>query len=213
MKNIANQKFGKLTAINAVGKESGGLYIWLCKCDCGAEALVNGKKLRRGITKSCGCLTVYRNNFRHGYSHTKEHNTWIGMRQRCSNENNKRFKDYGGRGISVCDRWKNSFENFIKDMGYAPTPKHTLERINVNGGYEPTNCKWATIKEQANNKTVNVFVDIDGVIKTVKQWSEKLNVSQYSVRSRISRGWDAKKAIVTPFRKISNSKKGNTKCL
>lgn len=130
----------------------------ICKCDCGNIITTRLSSVKSGNTKSCGCYKneitkkIGLNNKKHGMSFSKEHNSWKSMKDRCLNTNHIFYKNYGGRGIKVCDRWINSFENFYQDMGKRPLGK-TLDRINVNGNYEPSNCRWATIEEQNKNKS------------------------------------------------------------
>lgn len=144
--DITGQTYNKLTAIEYSG---GGK--WKCLCECGNYTNVKRGDLARNHTKSCGCLAV-ENAKTHGKRDSKEYNSWHGMKNRCLNENHVHYKHYGGRGITVCDEWKDSFENFYKDMGDKPTPQHSIDRINVNGNYTPENCRWATKKEQSLNK-------------------------------------------------------------
>ncbi len=134
---------------------------WLCKCDCGKVISVQAYNLRSGQTKSCGCYHKERTSetsTTHGMSRfpdgtiRPEFNAWVGMKTRCYNKNNRAYDRYGGRGIEVCDRWRNSFENFFEDMGPRPSPKHSIDRIDVNGDYEPSNCRWATDTIQARNQ-------------------------------------------------------------
>lgn len=153
--NTIGKIFGRLTVIEFNGRNKHNNLLFLCKCSCGKIISVMGCKLRDGNTKSCGCLNKYivkKVNSKHGDSFSVEYKTWCRMKNRCYNKNNPKYKYYGGRGITVCDRWLNSYENFLEDMGRKTTTKHTLDRINVNGNYEPSNCKWSTWKEQANNK-------------------------------------------------------------
>lgn len=151
LKNIAGQKFGRLTALSVESKSPTGVW-WKCSCDCGASAIIEGRSLRNESTRSCGCLAMEvakTASKTHGMTGTSTHNIWMGMRQRCENPSNKRYKDYGGRGIVVCKRW-HIFENFLKDMGERPSGL-SIERKNNNKGYCKSNCKWATRIEQANN--------------------------------------------------------------
>lgn len=169
---------------------------WHCKCDCGRMCIAYGQDLRRGKFKSCGCLNAER-IFKHGQSRTKEYRTWLTMRQRCENPKNAAFQFYGGSGILVCERWK-EFENFRADMGEAPTPKHTIDRIAGTKGYEPGNCRWATYAEQNRNITRNVWVEIDGVSKVVQDWCKEFGIGRKTVETRVRNGWDLIEALRTP---------------
>jgi hypothetical protein len=162
---IAGQKFNRLTATKRVGTTKDNKAIWLFECDCGRATLVTAKEVKRGHVKSCGCLqreAVVRLNVKrktHGMKGTPEYQAWASMKNRCTNPKDKVFEDYGSRGITVCDRWMESFENFIIDMGPRPIgttfggkPEYSLDRINNDGNYEPGNCRWATRKQQTNNR-------------------------------------------------------------
>lgn len=152
--DLIGQRFGMLAVtgrwpINA----EDGTAVWECRCDCGNSKLVRGKNLRRGLSQSCGCQMWPQT---HGHaphaSCSKEYTAWKMMRRRCYNERADNFPRYGGRGIRVCDAWRESFQAFLDDVGFAPSPKHSIDRIDVNGNYEPGNVRWATPVEQSRNQ-------------------------------------------------------------
>jgi len=161
--NLIGQKFGRLTPIEKIQIKY--CTKWRCKCECGNEVTIIQGDLRRGHTKSCGCLSnenrikVGLNNLIHGnarkHNRSKEFTAWISMKQRCYDPNYHNFERYGGRGIKVCQRWLDSFENFLNDVGKAPEDEYTLDRINNDGNYEPKNVRWATWEEQNNNQSTS----------------------------------------------------------
>lgn len=194
-KHIADKRgqvFGRLTVIEYAGKNYHSESQWLCKCDCGKEVVVLTGQLMAGQVKSCGCLKIEVDRTRsrtHGKTGTRLFNIWQGMRARCNNPNETSYKYYGARGITVCHEWDLSFETFYNWSvlnGYRSDL--TIDRINVNGNYEPSNCRWATIKQQANNTSKNHIIVIDGVSKTISEWSDCSGVKWTTIKERWRRG-------------------------
>lgn len=178
---------------------------WRCRCICGNITTVRHGGLRNGNTRSCGCLSKEvssRISYKHGKSHTKEHNVWRKMIGRCSNPNVQKYHCYGGRGINVCERWTNSsgFVNFLSDMGERPSDKHSIDRIDNNGNYEPSNCKWVT--NQHRNKRTNRVLTLNGESKCMAEWSEITGIRGATILTRLKLGWSEEKAITTPARKM-----------
>lgn len=162
--DIANERFGSLVALKRLDKKRNGSYVWLCRCDCGKDTEVTVKELRSGNTRSCGCLRnklISAINFQHGNACSEKksrlYNVWVGMRQRCNDPNHKSYMSYGGRGIRVCEEWSNytAFELWAMNNGYNPDAEYgecTIDRIDVNGDYEPSNCRWVPIAVQNKNR-------------------------------------------------------------
>lgn len=165
--DLTGLKFGRLSVMDKIVPPK-GRTLFVCVCDCGEQVTLNGSDLQSGNTVSCGCYRKEKmatSNLKHGATangkHTGAYRSWTTMKSRCYNEDNNRFYAYGGRGIVVCDRWLESFENFLSDMGDRPEGC-TVDRIDVNGNYDPQNCRWATTVEQAKNQRTNVWYELDG---------------------------------------------------
>lgn len=163
VKNLLGNRYGKLVAVKYLGI----VYRyarWECKCDCGGTIEVRSSHLILGDTTHCGCIPHTNKTHGERQARSKEYAAWCGMKGRCYRLNHPRYKDWGGRGIRVCDRWINSYENFLADMGRAPSPTHSIDRINNDGNYEPGNCRWATVQEQNKNKRKKKSPRFSGVL-------------------------------------------------
>lgn len=197
--NLTGQRFGRLTVVSEAERR-GGRVAWACLCDCGAETVAIACNLTRGHTLSCGCLhreITAERHVTHGQSHTPEYKVWRGMRNRCENQNDAAYPDYGGRGIKVCERWK-SFERFLSDMGARPDGM-TIERNDVNGDYSPENCRWATMKEQQSNRRDTIRIAIGDRVQPLKLWCEELGVAYKKVHLRLTRyGYELNRALDLP---------------
>lgn len=178
--DLIGQRFERLLIVKFIGVEKQGAR-WECKCDCGKTTNAIGKQLRIGNVKSCGCFkndNIRLRSMKHGYANkTAEYRAWGHIKSRCYNPNVYNYNNYGGRGIAMCDRWLNSFENFLLDMGERPSAKHSIDRINSNGDYEPSNCKWSTTKEQSRNLRTNHWIKYDGERLILSDWANKLNAT------------------------------------
>lgn len=201
-KDITGQKFGKLTVLELVTKSGAVTHLWRCACDCGGETVAQGGALRGGKSKSCGCLQL-QSATKHGMYGTPAYESWRQMKGRCLNEKHEAYPDYGGRGITVCDRWMD-FANFYADMGAKPKRK-SLDRIDNNGNYEPGNCRWTNFVTQNNNRRSSRFLTIDGKTKTVTEWIRKSGLPRHVVWNRLRTGWEPKDAISVPL--VSGSPK------
>lgn len=171
--DLIGQTFGRWNVVARAGRSRSGEPLWTCKCSCGTTRDVIGNRLKRGATKSCGCASLEAAVIatkKHGMWNTPEYRAWQQLKKRCLNPRDKDFPDYGGRGIKVDQRWVESFESFYNDMGPRPSKMHSIDRKDVDGNYEPTNCRWATRKEQQNNRRTpkNNKSGIAGVLRVKK---------------------------------------------
>ena len=191
----SGEKYGRLTLLSSFVEKQ--RRYWLCRCACGKEKAVLQQALKNGNTKSCGCLQK-ESRFVHGGYYLPEYQVWCGMKRRCYRLKAGDYKDYGGRGIRVCERWRNSFPNFLEDMGSRPSANYSLDRIDVNGNYEPSNCRWASASEQNNNKRGNHLITFRGETLTETEWRKRLGFDVGIIRQRLARGWSAERALTTP---------------
>lgn len=191
--DLTGQRFGMLTVIERAEK-IGNHISWICKCDCGnVTKAITGNNLKKGHVKSCGCM--YR---KHGMHGSRLYSIWNGMKTRCYNKNHIHYNDYGGRGITVCEEWKDDFKAFADwamSNGYADNL--TIDRIDANGNYEPSNCEWKCMKEQSNNRRNNIIITYNGITKTIPQWADETGINYNTLRRRIERGWDIERAFTT----------------
>lgn len=196
--DLENKQFGRLIALEYVGERR-----WRCKCECGGVAIAVSRNLLNGNTKSCGCLQrekASKTHRTHGKTNTSEYNIWQTMKARCYVKLNANYANYGGRGIKVCDRWLESFENFLTDMGEKPEGL-SIDRVDVDGDYEPRNCRWASVGEQATNRRNNRYVEYEGRKMTISEWARELGVKPGLIKNRLDSKWSVERAFTTPTRK------------
>lgn len=219
IKDLTGQTFGRWTVIEYAGKDKYNNALWLCECSCEDKTrrIVNGNNLRRGISTSCGCFQrelskencIKRNAEtgaqyakKHGLRYTRIYTIWSGMIDRCYRKSHKKYNDYGGRGISVCNEWRYSVEEFYNwaiNNGY--NDNLSIDRINNNGNYEPNNCRWATVDEQQNNRRYNRMYTLNNKTQTLKQWANEYKINYNTLISRIDEfNWDFEKALTTPVK-------------
>jgi len=200
--SLVGKKFGRLLVIDRAENTPQGQARWLCLCDCGNKHIAKSIVLRRGISKSCGCLNLESLSKRqriHGHTingTSPTFHSWAGMMARCSNPLHKAFHLYGGRGILVCERW-HTFSNFLEDMGVKPEGL-SLDRIDNSLSYSPENCRWATPSQQARNKRNNRMLTLNGETKCLQEWAEIVGITQSSLACRLKTGWSIEDALTIP---------------
>lgn len=204
-KDISGQKFGTLTAIRVVGSDSKNRALWECVCECGAVVVKIGAELRSGHIKSCGDRS--RHAIKHGGYKDRLFKVYTSIKQRCCNPNYFQYKDYGGRGITICNQWASdygSFQEWAYKNGYTQEilpnglNKWTIDRIDNNKGYSPDNCRWITTQEQQFNKRDNVVLTFNGETMTATEWAHRLNLSPYIIWARLKNGWSVEETLETP---------------
>jgi len=200
---LVNSRFGRLVVMSPAAA-SGGHRRLVCRCDCGTVRSFRETHLMAGATKSCGCLmreAASTRLRRHGKTKTPEYGIWKTMKSRCGNRNTQSYVNYGGRGITVCDRWKNSFEAFLLDMGERPSRAHSIDRRDGTKGYSPDNCRWATPMEQAANSTKPRVLTMNGVSDSIAGWARRTGLTSATIDLRLrNRGWSVERALTTPRR-------------
>lgn len=197
MEDLTGKKFGNLLVIERAGSDRNKNALWKCKCDCGNEKIVVANRLRSGETRSCGCLRSIRTKetFKtHGHSKTRLYRVWAGMKTRCYNANSDNYKYYGGKGVTMCDEWKNNFSAFERwaiENGYnedARSQECTIDRIDTSGDYSPQNCRWSNHVEQCNNQTSNKLLTYQNTTKTMSEWSKETGINYSTFRENVRRG-------------------------
>lgn len=202
VKRLEGQRFGRLVAVEEVGRTNNGNAKWLCKCDCGGQKVVASYALRTGRTQSCGCIKAEQNHAQgtHHETNSPIYRLWTGIKTRCYNQKEFHYPNYGGRGITVCDEWKGNYEVFrdwCLENGYRKGL--TIDRIDVNGDYCPENCRFATQKVQQNNRTNNRLISYNGETHTMAEWADILGMRYGQLEHRINRGWDVHSAFTVPY--------------
>ncbi len=197
------EQYGKWTVLHQVHEDKGVRLhnFWLCRCECGSTHLVRANTLTKGRSTRCRTCPLYPRNKTHGHTRGKgvspTWQAWTQMRYRCNNPRCKHYANYGGRGIRCCEAW-NSFQTFLADMGERPSAKHSIDRIDNDGDYEPGNCRWATSHEQQNNKRTSVFLTFNGKTISVAQWSRETGIPVSTLHNRILRGWSTEEILTLP---------------
>ncbi len=201
--DITGQKFGLWTVLEKAISSNNSTR-WKCICDCGNVKIVDGSNLKLGYSTNCGCerlKALIKSTTTHGDTSngksSKEYMIYKSMIARCNNPNNQNYHRYGGRGITVCERWLTSFENFLSDMGRKPTPKHSIDRRNNDGNYEPNNCYWATDLEQARNTSKVKFIEFNNKIQTISEWSKELGIKTVTIHYRLNKGFAIEDVLST----------------
>lgn len=205
--DLTGKKFEKLTVIKRaddhIQKNGRRRLRWECKCECGNIVIVSGDDIKKGHTKSCGCLLKT-----HGLTKTRLFSIMNHIKSRCYNKNHHAYNHYGGRGIKVCDEWLNDFKSFYEwSMANGYSDNLSIDRIDVNGNYEPGNCRWTNNKTQQNNTRFNKKLTYQGQTKNISQWAELLNIPYSTLYSRLTSGWEMEKIINTPIDKSKSTKK------
>ena len=209
--DLTGMKFNRLTVVSRAENAKGGITRWNCICECGNTVVVRGHNLKNGSVKSCGCYKPKRG--KHQMTGTRLYRIWRAMRSRCYLETNPRYKDYGGRGICVFSEWNNDFQSFYNwsiSNGYGENL--TIDRIDNDGNYEPSNCRWISYSEQDNNKRSCLKLTYNGKTQNLRQWCDELGLDYKRMHNRIHKnGWSVERAFTTPCNVNKRNKKARKK--
>lgn len=199
--DLAGKRFGKLLVIEkSEVKGKHGAILWNCVCDCGESRSAIAGNLISGTATSCGCVS-YETRKLHGMTKSPTFKTWDSMKQRCLNPNAPDYPKYGMRGITICNKWLESFNNFLADMGERPEGM-SIDRIDVNGNYEPSNCRWATRSQQQRNKSNSIYIEWQGERKSIPEWADITGITRKIISARIKAGWSIHDTLTKPNRKL-----------
>lgn len=206
--DLTGMRFGRLIVICQDHVDAYRKIYWKCQCDCGNIAIVRGNALKSGNTQSCGCLKHEIRNVKHGMTNSRLYNIWSKIKSRCYVKTDPAYRRYGFRGISMCEDWKDNFIAFFEWAIYnGYSDELSIDRIDVNGNYEPSNCRWSTPKEQSNNRRSNIPITINGITLNLQEWCNKLNINRNTVNTRVRIcGWSYETALTTPVRKHNECK-------
>lgn len=194
--DLTGDVYDRWTVLGRAEDDENGNIRWSCICTCGTRAIVYGGNLRNGSSRSCGCLQTERVRDRHtthGMSRSKEYRTWYSMKARCDKEGNS-------RAPALCDRWAESFESFVEDMGPAPGKEYNMDLIDSTKGYTPENCRWSDKPDLQSNKSNNRYLELNGQSMTLSKWARSLGMSRQALHSRLHKGWSIEKALTTPIK-------------
>lgn len=206
--DLTGKKYGRLIVLNKEPNTKTQHNRWKCKCDCGNISIVSASSLKNQTTRSCGCLQkelIANRNLKHNMANTRVYRIWDGMKSRCYNSNSSGFLSYGGRGIKVCAEWLDKEKGFINFYEWSLKNGYnddlTIDRIDVNGNYNPENCRWLSSKEQAYNRRSNRYITYNNETHTITEWAKIYRINSGTISSRIQSGWSIERAFTTPARK------------
>ncbi len=209
--DLTGQRFGRLVVIERAKNQKNGHARWVCRCDCGKTITTNGYDLRSGHTRSCGCIyieTLKKRSITHGLRKTKLYSVWGSMKDRCNHPSDKSFPRYGGRGITVCEEWRNDFLTFYDwAISHGYQDGLSIDRIDNDGPYSPENCQWVTATVQNNNKRSNRRITFLGKTHTIAEWAKAVNIPWSTLRRRLRVGWTIERALTTPVRPYRKKQK------